>query len=193
MNLEHLSSNWQLTNPGGNSTNSGGLVAPVPVQTRPDKAAVSTGVQAVGDGVVRLGYGGNRTTLQVKLLPYGAGGTGKTFNINVFGWTPTFSDPGTDAGPALATVWIPSLLGTYACTTGSATGLTGGDVNASQSFATTITSSFSPSTAVDWNLILSPGSNSIGMIVQQTFGAMFLEVRFNMGTATSANCLIGRC
>jgi hypothetical protein len=190
--IDTLSLKCGLTNPGGNSTASS-LVEPLPSTTRPDKAAVSSGVVSVGDGVIPWGLEGSTSATGLMLMFFGVGTNGQTFNANVYGWEEVLP-PNTALGSGL---WVPKPLVT----------LTGITINASipgvlntsvpalvsaanQYFCSAITLNLG-NTGISCE-ILSPGSGvaEIAHAVIDGKGARFIEVRFNMNSsATSANAL----
>jgi hypothetical protein len=186
--LEQSGANWQYTNPGGNSTSA---VQPTRTPTTVHPTLVlDASVAARGDGVVPCSVKGATGKRQIKLLPVGAGAATNTFTMYVLGWSPSRS--GGDGSPegqqyALA-LWIPVLLGTFTATLGTAVGIGGSDVANTQLFATTITATGQLSDFL--NVLITPGSNNIGMAVVETWGFRYIECTFNRGvSATSANCL----
>lgn len=190
MLIETRSSKFQISNPGGNST-AASIVEPLPSLTSPDIAAVSTGVTSVGDGVIALGGGsagipgGIVAPNSLILVPYGAGSSTQTFTMKVYAWRRTLAATGP---PTQFPIWVPYLLASFTVTLGTAPGLATADVNASQLFATTIV--LVTGNANISNEIVSPGSNVLAHIVLDAKGAQFVEFRYAVVTATSANCLV---
>lgn len=196
MYLDHLSNAaWQQTNPGGNySTN--GYPTRNPTQLVPN--LVTSGVTSAGDGVIPLGYGGSICPYHVILIPYGVGADDTTFSLTVLGWRPTTGNFGATLTQPL---WVPVTIAVYQATLGTASGVAGSDLPSTQKFADAITVTSGPSfinsaapntippVSLDW-LVISAAADSIGMIVQPTFGFQFLEVIFTTGgSATSCNAL----
>jgi hypothetical protein len=200
MLIQLRSDKWSLTNPGGNYTNNG-YPTRIPTTTRPDLAATSTGLQAVGDGVIPVGHNGQMGASGMALIPFGAGSATNTFSFQVLGWTQTTTQYGkavnglTVLQNANLELWIPVLLGTFAVTLGTGTGIAGSDIGTSQLFATSITTSYGPvygTGAVQSSAgsIYSPGSNSIGMVTIAIMSFKFVEVIYTTGgSATSGNAL----
>jgi len=185
-----------LSNPGGNST--GGAGEPVPIFINPPADPAPTGVTNADDGVIAMaemlspnGSGfGAMTANSLMLIPYGAGSATQTYTLKAYGWRATAGQGGTKGGQALDNVWIPFLLASFTVTLGTAPGLTGGDVNASQLFATTI--ALVTGNANVSNEIVSPGSNVIAHIILDAKGVQYVELRFTMISATSGNCLVAK-
>ncbi len=192
MIIDALSGFSTLTNPGGNYTNNG-YPTRIPQSMPPTKTALSTGLQAIGDGVIACGApDGNYAAGYVYLIPIGAGSSTNTFSMTVLGWDETKIQL-----PNCTGLWTPITMAVYAVTLGTATGVVNTDIPTTQLFNTTIAmtgaavgvTSGMAATVLDW-FTISPGSNAIGMIKQPTFGFRFLEVIFTTGgSATSCNCL----
>lgn len=183
---------WVATNPGGNATNNTfpartPLAAPGPI------IQPVNGVQAAQDGLIPLGHGGGETSRRVLLVPFGVGASGTTFMMNIYGWKTTSGNLWGTSGGESNRLWIPVLLSTYSIILGTQTGIIARDINAGQNFAGTITQTFSPTVTAGGVLpddfTSSPGSSAIGIISQLTMGMRYLEATFQMGTATSGNCL----
>jgi hypothetical protein len=179
------------TNPGGNST-AASLVEPLPTKNRPDQAPVTSGVVAVGDGVIACGHGGAETNSGIEFVFYGVGTNGQTFNANIYAWKQA---DGNAVG--LFTLWVPKLLVSLTGITlnSNIPGIANTPVpaaanSASQFFASAVTLNIgNQGTDVD---IISPGSgvNEIASVYISTKGARFIEVRFNMNSsAAAANAL----
>lgn len=181
MVIDELSNDsWARTHATNYSTN--GYPARVPTITKPS-----------GDGVVPMGDAGNYSPKHLKLIPYGVGSSTNTFAMKVLGWRPTRLNIGLP-------LWIPVELCTYAVTVGTGTGVAGADLTTTSLFATTITSTGGPTFITtgappicpDWCQI-SPGTNAIGMICQESFGFPLLEIIFTTGgSITSANSLYAK-
>jgi hypothetical protein len=184
MVIDQLSNEtYALTNSVNYSTN--GYPTKIPTTTAPS-----------GDGVIGFGHLGGYCPGHLLLIPIGIG-AGATFSLKVLGWRATKLPPGQ---PATLPLWVPVELATYAITLGTATGVAGSDLGVSTLFPTTITSTGGPTFITtgaapicpDWFQI-SPGSNSIGMISQSSFGFRFLEVIYTTGgSATSCNGLYAK-
>lgn len=180
---------YALTNPGGNYTNNG-YPTRTPTITSPNLVPTSTGLQAIGDGVISFGNLGNYCPGRIFLVPFGVGSSTNTFSLKVIGWTPTKLGVGIP-------LWVPTVLQTSQVTIGTAAGVAGADLGTTSLFATTITTSYGPTwittgaspVAPDW-FQLSPGSNDIGGIIVESLGFRFIEVIYTTGgSATSCNAL----
>lgn len=195
MVIESLSNDsWQLTNPGGNFTNNG-YPTRVPTITRPDKIAVSTGLQAVGDGVIPMGHGGAICPQWLRIIPIGVGSSSNTLKLKVIHWKATRL--------GIVPLWIPEVYGEWTCTLGTSSGVANSDLGTTTLFTTTITqtggpqltNAATPAVTVTPAIVekwfqLSPGSNDIGSITVPSLGARYMEVIYTTGgSATSCNGL----
>lgn len=187
---------WKLTNPGGNFSNNG-YPTRAPQTTNPTQTALSTGLQAIGDGVIPFGeqigsIGGQFCPTNLMLIPIGTGSS-TTFGMKILGWRPTAINASLGPLP----LWVPVTLATYAVTLGTAAGIANSELGTTTLFATTITSTGGPTFITsgaepvipDWCQI-SPGSNAIGCIIQASLGFRYLEVIYTTGgSATDCNAL----
>lgn len=187
---------WQLTNQGGMAT-SQTFPTRIPVSSPPPYAPSGQGLAAAGDGVIRAGALGEYTSRNLLLKPFGTGPTGATFSMNVYALRATtgsfFGYQGHNAY-----LLIPTLLASYSITLGNLTGVAGTDLGPQYAFAGTITQTFGP-TWINTNSLdavdcfnYSPGASGAGEICLRTMGARLLEVTFQLGTATGANCLYAK-
>ena len=142
--------------------------------TFPAKAPTATqpsGAGVVGDPIVQ----GSPEWIQV--VPFGDGADNSTFDLRVIGWK--VSDLG---------LWIPTVLAQAACTLSAAVGVDTYEVTSSQRFAGTIVL-----TQVQANVdskVSSPTGDLVGSFQVQTRGSAFIEITFDLGTATGANALV---
>lgn len=155
---------------------------------------IPTTTQPSGTGVIPMGHDGYMTTKCLLILPYGVGSSTNTMLLKCLGWAPT------GVGPTLP-LWIPTVIGAWTATLGTATGVAGSDLDNTQLFATTIVPSLGPTlinTAAPNTVppiipdygVFSPGSNDIGLIIQRSFGFRFLElIMTTNNSATSVNAL----
>ena len=183
---------WAATNPGGNATTNP-FPSKIPqVAPGPISQAVN-GVQVAGDGLIPMGHTGAETSRRVLLIPFGVGASGTTFSMNIYGWRTTSGNLWGTLGGEAHRLWIPCLLGTYSIILGGQTGVAGRDIDTNQNFAGTITQTFSATVTTGGVLpddfVNSPGATAIGCISQLAMGFRYLEATFQIGTATSANCL----
>lgn len=139
--------------------------AKAPTATQPSGAGV------VGDPIVQ----GAPNWIQV--VPFGDGADNATFDLRVIGWK--VSDLG---------LWVPTILAQAACTLSTAVGVDTYEVTSSQRFADTIVLT-QVLTNVD-SKVSSPTGDLVGSFQVETRGSAFIEVTFDLGTATGANALV---
>lgn len=137
----------------------------VPTATQPSGAGV------VGDPIVQ----GAPQWIQV--IPYGEGADDSTFDLRIIGWK--VSDLG---------LWVPTILAQAACTLSSAVGVDTYEVTSSLRFADTI--SLTQVRADVDSKLSSPTGNLVASFQVETRGSAFIEVIFDLGTATGANALV---
>lgn len=143
----------------------GSFPSKVPTATQP------TGAGVVGDPVVQ----GAPQWIQV--IPFGDGADDSTFDLRVIGWK--VSDLG---------LWVPTILAQAACTLSTAVGVDTYEATSSQRFADTI--SLTQVRADVDSKLSSPTGNLVASFQVETRGCAFIEVTFNLGTATGANALV---
>jgi hypothetical protein len=143
----------------------GSFPSKVPTATQP------TGAGVVGDPVVQ----GAPQWIQV--IPFGDGADDSTFDLRVIGWK--VSDLG---------LWVPTILAQAACTLSTAVGVDTYEATSSQRFADTI--SLTQVRADVDSKVSSPTGNLVASFQVETRGCAFIEVTFNLGTATGANALV---
>lgn len=197
MQIETISvQSWELTHPGGNSTDTT-FPSRINTTTNPTKRAIAGGIQGIGDGVIPFGsQDGMMCCANLMLLPIGVGSSTNTMNLQILGWAPTkFNIIGS------APLWIPTVIATFQATLGTGAGVANADLGTTTLFATTITCSFGPTgvtTAYGPYISnsfgqFSPGSNLQGFIIVPSLGFRYLEVVLNTNSsATSVNCLYRR-
>lgn len=138
---------------------------------------VPTATAPTGAGVISNPRVGNEAPDWVQIIPFGDGADNATFDLRVIGWKPT----------ALG-LWIPSLLAQAACTLSAAVGVNTYEVTASQRFADTIALT-QVLTDVDSKLSSVTG-DLVASFQVETRGSAFIQITFDLGTATGANALI---
>ncbi len=159
------------------------ITFPVPAFTPP-------GLTNNGDGIIPcVGPDGVSGISAVKLVPFGVtAGTG-VFLMAVFGWTPTRGN--TTVFPVKQPLWIATSLAAFTVTYGTVPGLAGADVDNTQVFAGTITSSLGNTNFS--TEILSPTGNTVCSAIVATKDAVLIEVRFAINAqVTSCNALYQR-
>lgn len=137
---------------------------------------VPTATQPSGDGVVGdpIVQGAPQ---YIQVIPFGDGADDSTFDLRVIGWK--VSDLG---------LWVPTILAQAACTLSTAVGVNTYEATASQRFADTI--SLTQVRADVDSKLSSPTGNLVASFQVETRGCAFIEVTFNLGTATGANALV---
>ena len=138
---------------------------------------VPTATTPTGAGVVNDPIVGQAAPDWVQIIPFGDGADNSTFDLRVIGWE--VSELG---------LWVPVILAQAACTLSAAVGANTYEVTASQRFADTITLT-QVLTNVDSKLS-SPTGDLVASFQVQTRGCVYVEVTFNLGTATGANALV---
>jgi len=194
--IDTLAQVWNRTNGTNYATN--GYPTRIP-QTAAPSTNLPTG-GAAGDGVIYMGAQsptggyGNYSPYGLLLLPYGTDASTKTFSLRVLGWSVTQLNLGVP-------LWIPAVIADLTVTLGTAVGISGADLAATQFFGTTITANLGPTLVnsaapntvppiVPDYAIWSPGSNNIASVIIRSFGYLFLEVIFTTGgSATGCNSL----
>jgi len=133
---------------------------------------VPTGAGVLQDPVV-----GDKTPEWIQVVPFGDGADNSTFDLRVIGWKPT------PLG-----LWIPTTLAQAACTLSAAVGVAATEVLNTQRFADTIAL-----TQVQANVdskLSSPANDTIASFQVQSRGSVYVEVIFDLGSATGANALV---
>jgi hypothetical protein len=187
-----------ISNAAGMAT---GLVFPtnIPTIVPPENQPPGQGVVAKGDGLIRLGSpDGGTAPAGVLIIPFGTGGAGAQFMLQLIGWYASSSNLLWGAGQAYNTkLWIPILQAQYTITLGQEVGDPQADIQTQYNFAQTIVQTYGPSfwnansTQVDeW--FLNALNGQTGMIKHRVSGARFLEFGYSLITATGANSLCGK-
>lgn len=143
----------------------GSFPSKVPTATQP------TGAGVVGDPVVQ------GAPQYAQVIPFGDGADDSTFDLRVIGWKVSDLD-----------LWVPTILAQAACTLSAAVGVDTYEATSSQRFADTI--SLTQVRADVDSKLSSPTGNLIASFQVETRGCAFIEVTFNLGTATGANALV---
>lgn len=133
-----------------------------------------------GAGVVNLtGSIPGSVPQRMLVIPYGggSGGSGKTLAVRVIGWAPVGS------------LWVPTVLGAYDCTTGTAVGVAGQPVLDTENFASTLTVTANMATDGQGVTSVSPQDNTPGHFLFSIKGFSLVEFLFKITTATNANAL----
>lgn len=139
---------------------------------------VPTSTAPTGAGVVNDPIVGDKAPDWVQVIPFGDGADNATFDLRVIGWK--VSDLG---------LWVPTILAQAACILSSTVGSNTFEVTASQRFADTITLTQVIASSVDSKLS-SPTGELVASFQVETRGCVYVEVTFNLGTATGANALV---
>lgn len=174
MQIDERSGPFQVAFPTGNST-AASVVEPVPTLTRPS-----------GDGVIdtRAEFGGANPT-RILVLPYGAGSSGNTCLLNLYGWK-VLPPHGTSQNA----IWVPFFLSSYTVTLCTVPGLANTDLNSSQLMAGTIVVVKGGTAGTDYG-IMSPTGNSVASVWQKLNGCSIVSVVTGLNSsATSVNALV---
>ncbi|MFN4894202.1 MAG: hypothetical protein ACK5HO_00275 [Pseudomonadota bacterium] len=130
-----------------------------------------------GAGVLQDPIVGTQTPEWVQVVPFGDGADNSTFDLRVIGWKPT------ELG-----LWVPTLLAQAACTLSAALGVAATEVLNTQRFADTI--ALTQVLANVDSKLSSPANDTIASFQVETRGSVYLEILFDLGTATGANALV---
>ena len=157
---------------------------------------IPTTTEPSNDGVVslRASDAGVVVPARVLLLPYGLGADNDAFSMRVIGWRRI----GSGVSPANV-LWIPIILGEFACTISAAVGVVGSPVLNTERFADTITVVKQPKTtdtdsvgaaSRGDNFIYSAAGDLIAFIDMLVLGCDKLEFTFDQTTnAPTTNVL----
>lgn len=154
---------------------------------------IPTITEPTNDGVVNLtaGYSaGGITPITMMVLPYGLGADEDAFDMRIIGWR--------HIGPAAPAIplWVPTILGQFSCTLGTAAGVAGAPVLNTELFADTITVGSEPTITADVTRfgtvrVYSPTANLVAYLIIQVYGCEKVEFSFDQTTNTpTMNCLI---
>lgn len=89
----------------------------------------------------------------------------------------------------VAGLWIPTPLITFDVTLGTAVGVAGYDLIATDRLADTIAANGTPALPEDMYRVISPADNTVGLVLVDVFGASVVQVQTLKGTATNLNAL----
>jgi hypothetical protein len=137
---------------------------------------VPTVTEPTGDGVITWGGGYEQASSTIMVVPFGAGADNSTFALRVTSWR------------NISTLWIPVLLGEFACTLSATVGVAGTSVLATDRIADTITAVLAPANAI----IVSPTGEEIGYVMLDAVGSTKIQFSFDMTGATNGNVLYAR-
>lgn len=157
---------------GSNATDTS-FPSRIPTATQPTLAIGSTDGQVQENGVL--------------LIPYAVAADTDTFSMRLIGWRPT---PGSNT--ANEQLWIPTVLGEFACTCSTPVGVSGGYLAATDRLCDTITLVGTTANANVNVTIISPANDTIAYILVDLMGCTLFETTFDStsaGTATGMNCL----
>lgn len=148
---------------------------------------VPTIAEPTNDGVLNLTADGLFVAKKIKLWPIGLGSNNDAFSMRVLGWHVCLLDGSKN-------LWFPTPIGEFACTiSGTAIGVAGSAVLATEMFADTITPVatkirdrvIGAGTAVNSNYeIESPTDDTIAHIIMPIMGFQKLEFQFDQTTNT---------
>lgn len=154
------------------ATTSTSFTAKIPTTTKP---AASTTRAVIDLYDASLGIAVNAHVPKfVSLAPYLTAANNVTGDLRLWGWTKT--------ADITTNVWVPTLLLQLAVVAGN---IDGSAIEASAFMADTITVTYGPDEATE----ISPANDLSAVILTHIRGAELLELDFDVGTATAANCL----
>lgn len=126
----------------------------------------------------------------VLLLPFAVAADTDTFSMRLIGWRSIGpAQIGTNAATRL---WIPTVLGEFACTCSTPVGVANAPVVATERFCDTITLVGTTGNANISHEIVSPANDTIAYILADLKGCQLFEVTFDStsaGTAAGMNSL----
>lgn len=146
---------------------------------------IPTNTEPVDDGVVTFGWPGAMTSNSCLVIPYGTGDDNDVFAMRVIGWRVIGNNPRTR-------LWVPYLLAELTCTMGTAVGVAGMEVVATERFCDTLAIVTGNSNVT--TEIVSPTGNIIAHAMIDVKGSHKVEFTFDMttGDPTGANCLVAK-
>lgn len=140
---------------------------------------VPTTTEPTNDGVVDLAGQGEAPTW-LMLIPYGTGDADDAFDMRLLGWR------------KVATLWVPTILLQFTATLGTAVGVAGAAVVATEMFADTVSDPATGMGSVGANCQpSSPANNTVAHYLVDTRGCPKVEFCFDAttGNPTGMNCL----
>lgn len=158
--------------------------AKIPTTTEPQNdAGTATGASVIDVG----GKDGSTAPAGLLVVPYGLGANNDGFSVRVIGWS-RVKDRSTSN---LLDLWVPVRLCEVACLMGTAVGIVGSAVLATEAFCDTltlVTNMGTQGTNVD---VVSPQDNSVGHFLVSLKGVQKVELVFDNTTNTpSMNALL---
>lgn len=158
-----------------NDTNASAFAARVATSTRPS-----------GVGVFDISNNGNVTTNALRVQFFGAGSATNTFKCRILGWNKT------PRGSAANDIYTYCTLTEVTVTLGTATGVNGTPIVATNLFADSISLATGFNDDVDVS-ITAPGTNVPAHLIVDTKGCELIEFLFHRNSsATDCNALFGR-
>lgn len=146
---------------------------------------IPTTTEPTGDGVLSVPNPGQVSPTNAMIVPFGVGSDNHTFDLRVIGWRKV-------TGSGLTSLWVPVVLGQFACTLSTAVGVANTPVSASNRFADTISRTLGIENVADQ--VVSPAGasldNLVGHILMDVKGFSKIELNFDVGTAASGNALV---
>lgn len=165
-----------------------GFVSKIPTVTEPS----GTGATATGAAVLNLTSNNQLVAPYIKLWPFLLGSDNDVSSMRVIGWHKALQDGKLD-------LWVPTIIGEFACTASAAVGIAGAAVLNTERFCDTITAVAArlrdqivgAGTAIGSRYeVLSPVNDTPGHIIMPLAGMERLELCFDQTTGTATgNCL----
>jgi hypothetical protein len=151
---------------------------------------VPTITEPSGDGIRSLcGKMGGTVPCKAFIVPFGTGDANDVFDMRVIGWT--------RIGSGTVVLWIPTIIASFTCTLGAATGVAGAPVVATELFCDTIVILSEPTVTADVTRtgtvsVYSPAADLIGLIELNMPPVEKLEFSFDAttGDPSGMNALV---
>ena len=141
-------------------------------------AFAPTATQPSGAGVLAP-PGAGWAPVRLIVVPFGAGADDSTFDIKVVGWR------------ECAGLWVPCTLFEATATLSAAVGVAGTGVLAAERFADTVSDPVAGKGTKGADcLILTPADDTPAQVILDARGSQFIQILFDLGTATGANALV---
>ncbi len=160
---------------------------------------VPTTTEPANDGVIDLVTDGIAVSRKLHVVPYGLGSDDNTYDMKVLGWRHIGAK-----SPGNEVLWVPTTIGEFTVTLGSATGVALAPVLATELFADTIVekssalmpklTGFDGSSSTTFqgqHVIYSPADNTVAWALIDLYGFEKIEFVFDQtGGTPTMNCLV---
>jgi len=145
---------------------------------------VPTLTEPTGNGVVEMAAIAGEMPSHLLMVPYATGPSNATFRSRMIGWRRLLSTTG-------VALWLPVILGEFACTLGTTVGVSGGAISTGERMVDTLTLNVgNANVSVE---VVSPANDTIAHAVIDAKGFAKLEFLFEIvASTTDMNALIAR-